>query len=644
LKRPVVRLIQLPVPPPAAFGATGNGSLAPGGLAAAAKARGLLRRLRLEVVPPDEADALGDAALAARLADGAPALVGFSLCLWSVERSLHLAREVKRLSPETLVAVGGPEVEPDNAFLLSQGGFDIAVSGEGEEAFVRILRALPVLPVPGSVPGAAVRSAAGLSPFAAAKPASFPLSRYPSPYDAGLLPVSPDRSAYLETARGCRARCSFCFYSGRRTAVRALPAAAVAASVRRLARLGAREVYLLDPTFNRRSDFRRVLEALARANRGRELSFFAELSAERLSIAEMDLLARAGFTGVEIGLQSVRAETLRRARRGGSPEAVARAACGLKARGIAPLVDLIVGLPGDREEDVRAGIEFLVRRGLAAEAQVMPLLVLPGTELRRRAAEDGVVFDPAPPYRAIRTREMDEAALRRALEFAEEALGRPMEEFPRPHLVSREGAPTPPDVFSADLDGTEAEVLAAVSAPGARHAALWLSARDLWRRRDLARRAVEARIATDPFSTLDVVVLARCPFPLDLVDLLKETAALPEWYLTRVLAPGGANAARRVCAVIPRGARPPADWVEALRAEAPVFREMTLDEALRAPGELGDAFPAARIREGPAFGRAESVRELARRADPEAVAFASRRWERWWTEQVLRYDDARGGP
>jgi hypothetical protein len=150
---------------------------------------------------------------------------------------------------------------------------------------------------------------------------------------------------------------------------------------------------------------------------------------------------------------------------------------------------------------------------------------------------------------------------------------------------------------------------------------------------------VEARIATDPFSTLDVVLSARSPFPLDLVDLLKSAAGRPEWYLTRVRAPGGANAARRICAVIPRGARPPRDWIEALRAEAPVFRDATPPEALLAAEDLGGPLPGARVVGGPA-GADAAFRELARRADPESVAFADRRVEARWTAEVLRYTDA----
>src|SRR3954470_23890271 len=187
-----VRLVQLPVPPPAALAATGNVPLAAGSLAFAPSKGG--DAVDIEVVPPAATDALGDTRLAELCARGEPDLLGLSLYLWNTERSLHLARQVKRLSPHTRVVVGGPEVSADNPFLLAQSGFDYAVTGEAEESFARFLETLASGGDPASAPGVAVRRPLGLGPFSAAPPAAFALSRYPSPYLAGVVAVEPSRS------------------------------------------------------------------------------------------------------------------------------------------------------------------------------------------------------------------------------------------------------------------------------------------------------------------------------------------------------------------------------------------------------------------------------------------------------------------
>ena len=640
MPKPRVKLAQLPVPPPAYYAATGNEPLAAGCLAVSAAAKGFSKHFDLEVVAPEIADSYGDAALADYLARDEPAVVGLSLYLWNSERSLHIARELKRRSPNTLVVIGGPEVEADNIYILEQEGFDLAVSGEAEEVFSEILSGVVRGEVSGNIPGIALRASGSPARFSRSARAELPLSQFPSPYLANVLKISPERSVLLETARGCRSRCSFCFYSHRSPAVRTLEIEEIARRVEKLKAGGAREIFILDPMFNQRSDFTSVLEALAAINRDRALTFFAEIRAEKLTARQMDLLARAGFTRLEIGLQSVNRSTLKRAKRGGDPRKVAEAAVRLKERGIAPIVDLIVGLPGDTLEDVLGGVDFLQTFGLREEVQLMPLSVLPGTTLRESAAVEGIAYEIAPPYRVIRTDTMGEGAVAEAILAAEERLERRVDEYPRPHLVSPEDAIEPADVFVIEVNRPQ-EALRRVSRPGARHCALWIKGADLFGRREIIGRAIEKRLEVDPYATLDVVLAGAEAFPLDLVDFVR--AALdrgPSWYLTRVLAHRGENAARRISCVLPRRARLSGDYLGFLMDLIPVYQDMDVERALQRAEELFDGLPGARILDQHSKVEEGSLKKLAERADPEAVVFASRRLEAWWTTEVLRYRDA----
>jgi hypothetical protein len=634
-----LRLVQLPVPQPAAYAATGNVPLAAGCLGVAARVHGRSDAIALEVLPPEATDALGDTRLADRVACDEPEFVGLSLYLWNVERSLHLAREVKRRSPRTTVLVGGPEVSPDNPFVLGQDGFDVAVTGEAERLFGPLMRRLldggPAAAA--GLPGVAVRDldGGGLGPFAPQGVAGFPLTEFPSPYLEGFLPVDPERSTYVETVRGCKSHCTFCFYPRSSNVLRSLDVEASARLVAGLKARGAREVVFLDPTFNHRPGFEPLLDALAGVNADRALSLFAEVRAEGLLPGHATKLARAGFTKLEIGLQSVNHKTLKRVRRGGSPARVAAAAKMLHDVGITLLVDLIVGLPGDTPRDVARGVDFLLENGLGDEAQVFPLSLLPGTAMRADAGRDGVTFDPAPPYRVRRTATMTEDAWRDALLAAEERLGCRLDEMPRPHLVGPEGRPDPPDRFDLDLDNLAAALPAG---PGAQHAALWLRADDLFARRDRADRAVEAQLAVDPYATLDVVLAPRGPFALNLLGLLRDrlNRATPS-YLSRVLAHRGEDLQRRLVAVLPEGAWFPPDYLAALRAEVPVYRDQPWRQALTDAERLGDDLPAARV-VGPAIDPS-AWDELITRADPEAVTFANRRLERAWQRRVLGYEE-----
>jgi tRNA A37 methylthiotransferase MiaB len=618
-----LRLVQLPVPPPAALAATGNVPLAAGCLAVSGRGLGA----DLEVVAPDVTDSLGDTQLADFVARDEPDFLGLSLYLWNCERSLHLAREVKRRSPKTRVLVGGPEVSADNPFVLQQSGFDIAVSGEAEDTFALLLQKLVAGDEVRGVPGVAVRGPLGLSAFAPQPAANFELSKYPSPYLEDLVPVEARRSTYIETVRGCRSHCTFCFYPRSSSVLRTLDVPASARLVGALRDKGAREVVFLDPTFNHRPQFDELLDALILENARKELTFFAEVRAEGLTAEHARKLKKAGFDRLEIGLQSVNRGTLKRVRRGGSPEKVAEAAHMLHAEGIELLVDLIVGLPGDVPEDVLRGIDFLEQHGLAQEAQVFPLSLLPGTAMRATALEDGVEFDPFPPYRVRRTATFSETQLRETLMEAETRLNRRLDEWPRPHLCDGGEVPSP----GGSLDGF------APQAAGPQHSALWFQGTDLFGRRPEILRSIDARLAIDPFATLDVVLAPSDPFPLDLLDAIRANLdAGPRSYLSRSLAHRGENAQRRIAVVL----REPfdADWVDAIRELAQVFRDQPAHAALRDAARLGMDLPGARI-----VGEVspEAFDELARLADPDLVCFAGRKLEALWQQKVLGFGDAR---
>ena len=616
--------------------ATGNVPLAAGCLGVSARVHGLAARgLSLDVVPPAITDSYGDTLLADHIARDEPEFLGLSLYLWNVERSLFLAREVKRRSPRTKVLIGGPEVSSDNPFVLAQTGFDIAVTGEAEDTFGQVMdRLLDKRDVAG-LPGVAVRKGLlGLGPFGPTPSASFALTDYPSPYLEDLVPVESFRSTYIETVRGCRSHCTYCFYPRSSNVLRVLDVPKSAALVGSLRARGAREVVFLDPTFNHRPDFEPLLAALAEVNPDRSVSCFAEVRAEGLTAEHARGLARAGFTKLEMGLQSVNRETLKRVKRGGSPEKVAAAAKMLRDEGIDLLVDLIIGLPGDTPDDVSRGIDFLLEHGLHEHAQVFVLSLLPGTAMRATAAADGVEYERAPPYRVTRTENFDTDALRSSLFDAEERLGRRLDELPRPHLVSTPASPQ--DVFVVNLD--RPETLARAATPGAQHCALWLEGKDLFARRDLALQALEARLTVDPYATLDVVLAPEQPFPLDLLDMLRaRLACATPSYASRALALRGEDMQRRLWVVLRQGLVFPSDWRHALRDEVSVYREQSAREAADHAELLGDSLEGARIVDRQI--ERGLWTKLVQSADSAAVTFAEREHEAAWAQRILRYGD-----
>src|SRR5581483_1197592 len=244
---------------------------------------------------------------------------------------------------------------------------------------------------------------------------------------------------------------------------------------------------------------------------------------------------------------------------------------------------------------------------------------LPGTAMRATADEDGVVFDPAPPYRVRRTPGFSEDALLRTVLAAEERLGRRLDEWPRPHLID------------PGIDGF------ARQEPGGQHVAVWFRADDLYARRAEILRGIDARLRFDPYATLDVVLRPGAPFPLDLLEAVRSRLRdAPPSYLSRSLAHRGEDSQRRISVVL--DAEQPPDWIGAIREHAQVFRDQTATEALREPEKLGAELPGARIIGSPS---PEQLDALARRAEGDFVAFADADLELFWTRRVLGFGDAR---
>src|SRR5262244_2674968 len=92
-----VVLVQLPIPPLGPGAIRGNVPLAAAYLKLFAKSRGLNADYDIRLFPPRQANTLGDRALVRALAAQQPWLVGFTCYVWNIERTLWIARELKRV-------------------------------------------------------------------------------------------------------------------------------------------------------------------------------------------------------------------------------------------------------------------------------------------------------------------------------------------------------------------------------------------------------------------------------------------------------------------------------------------------------------------------------------------------------------------
>ena len=236
--------------------------------------------------------------------------------------------------------------------MLEQPAIDLAAIGEGEQTFLELL-------VGARDAGRTAEGIAGLwtrgGSLPAPRPALTDLDIVNSPYIEGILDAAEEQTMLMETSRGCRYRCKFCYYPKSYDSISRMTVEQIEANLRHACRQGVKEIYLLDPTLNQRPDFAGFLRLLARGNPDRQFTYSAELRAEGINAETARLLREANFHEVEVGLQSIDPEAQKLMGRRVSLEAFERGARAMLDEGIRVRVDLILGLPGDTVDSVRRG-------------------------------------------------------------------------------------------------------------------------------------------------------------------------------------------------------------------------------------------------------------------------------------------------
>jgi radical SAM superfamily enzyme YgiQ (UPF0313 family) len=351
-----------------------------------------------------------------------PRVVGLGVYVWNAVQSLEIVRALKKLAPDVVVVVGGPEVshEADAQEICARA--DVVVAGEGEDAFravcERVLGVIRSDVVPATLAMAPAKLRDGGRPD---------LARLALPYALYDDVDVRDRVVYVEASRGCPFTCSFCL-SALDDGVRTFPLDAFLAEMGALVDRGLRQFKFVDRTFNLKiDDAARILDFfLARmtsSSSPQELFVHFEMIPDRLPDALRSRLARfpSGSVQLEVGIQSFDEKTgalIRRRQDAAKIEENLRFLA--EHTGCHVHADLIAGLP---EEDLAAFARSFDRLYALApsEIQVGILKRLRGAPLAKDVDEHpewGVIFDDSPPYQVLATRALPFADVQKISRFA----------------------------------------------------------------------------------------------------------------------------------------------------------------------------------------------------------------------------------
>ena len=141
-------------------------------------------------------------------------IVCFSNYIWNSTYHIELARKIKKINPTIFILVGGPSIviSRKEFWLENKDCIDLAIVGEGDQAFDKILSIWPTINIQ-EIPGAWTQDY-----FNGDAPRITNLAQYSSPYLIGFYdPIvrletgnGMKIQAVIQTNRGCPYSCTFC--------------------------------------------------------------------------------------------------------------------------------------------------------------------------------------------------------------------------------------------------------------------------------------------------------------------------------------------------------------------------------------------------------------------------------------------------
>jgi radical SAM superfamily enzyme YgiQ (UPF0313 family) len=380
-----------------------------------------------------------------------PEIIGFGVYIWNVAPTTEVVATIKRLRPEIIIILGGPEVsyETENQSIVQLA--DHVITGEADLKFAEVCRVL-LKPLTLALSREERELQSSLSPTSKSHsnhPASgfakdgntvLPLrpgegrgerlpkiiaaelpdfSKITLPYDFYSDDDLAHRIIYVEASRGCPFTCEFCL-SSLDIPVRQVPLPAFLKQMQRLLDRDVKQFKFVDRTFNLNvATSKAILEFfLARHQPGHFYHF--EMIPDRLPAELREVIAQfpPGMLQFEVGIQTFNLEVGALISRRQNYDRLADNFNFLRRKtGVHIHADLIVGLPGETLESFGAGFDRLIGLG-PQEIQVGVLKRLRGTPIVRHDAEWQMVYNAHPPYEILQNKLIDFATMQRLRRFA----------------------------------------------------------------------------------------------------------------------------------------------------------------------------------------------------------------------------------
>ena len=346
-----------------------------------------------------------------------PRIVGIGVYIWNAAQSLELAADLKRIRPDIILVLGGPEISYETDQQTITGFADFVITGEADIAFAELCRKLlagsrPLMKIiPASLPEFEIKNIADQQAQV--------LQVLQLPYDLYSDTDIAHRLIYVEASRGCPFKCEFCL-SSLDVPVRNAPTVAFLQQMQTLLDRGVKHFKFVDRTFNLNLNISRAILDFFFERYFQGLFLHFEMIPDRLPEALRSSIERfpPGVLQFEVGIQTFNPEVSALISRRQDYDKLEDNLRFLREKtGVHIHTDLIVGLPGEDIESFGKGFNQLLAMN-PHEIQVGILKRLRGTPIIRHDADWQMIYSPYSPYEILQTRLIGFSDMQRMRRFS----------------------------------------------------------------------------------------------------------------------------------------------------------------------------------------------------------------------------------
>jgi len=332
-------------------------------------------------------------------------IYGFSCYIWNIEQTLQICENLKKIKPEAVIILGGPEVSYDSKEVIKKNTFiDFIISGEGELALSKLINALSNNSDNYSaIEGLAYRNQNGNITLNEGFCIIDDLSIIPSPFE-GDLSCYKQKVTYFESSRGCPYNCSYCLSSTIK-GVRYFPIERVKKELLKLIEAEVKQVKFVDRTFNCSKERAMEIWKYIVANNTNTIFHF-EIAAHLIDDEMLGFLEQIpqGMFDFEIGVQTTNEEAISAIGRKTDFDKIKTTVNAIRSKNNIHLhLDLIAGLPYEDYKSFEKSFNdvYTLKPHML---QLGFLKLLKGSRIRDEYKENGYKFTSKPPYEVLESK------------------------------------------------------------------------------------------------------------------------------------------------------------------------------------------------------------------------------------------------